>query len=229
MHQPTLAWIVPVDSPGGGRPEHPIHYPPGIWGPTDPRPGWGLPKPEPPVIIWGGGNTPFPAPPIYLPPQTPGQPPVIIWGPPGPWPTPPIHIPIVPAPPGIWGPYPGFPTPPIHLPPSHIIWGGANEPFPTPPIYLPPAGPGRPPLIIWGPPGPWPSPPIYIPVQPPHIWGGGNVPFPTPPIHIPPGGSGPQPPDLGEPPTEVPANGVWEEAYVPDYRSWVWAYVEPKR
>ena len=38
--------------------------PPGIWGPTDPRPGWGLP----------------------------GTPPGV-WGPPGPWPTPPIHLP----------------------------------------------------------------------------------------------------------------------------------------
>lgn len=25
----------------------------GIWGPTDPRPGWGLPTPQPPLGIWG--------------------------------------------------------------------------------------------------------------------------------------------------------------------------------
>lgn len=39
--------------------------PPGIWGPTDPRPGWGLPG-QPPGI-WGGGNEPFPTPPIHIP------------------------------------------------------------------------------------------------------------------------------------------------------------------
>ena len=46
----TMTW---AEEPGdsGGRPEHPIYYPPGIWGPNDPRPGWGLPKPplEPPA------------------------------------------------------------------------------------------------------------------------------------------------------------------------------------
>ena len=28
-------------------------------------------KPEPPLVIWGGGNEPFPTPPIELPPDTP--------------------------------------------------------------------------------------------------------------------------------------------------------------
>lgn len=90
----------------GARPEHPIYYPPGIWGPTDPRPGWGLPG-QPPGI-WGGGNQPFPTPPIHLPPGVGSGNPPIIWG--GgnvPMPTPPIHLGPggeVGGPPGIWGP-----------------------------------------------------------------------------------------------------------------------------
>lgn len=40
--------------PSPGHPTHPIvpgGRPPGFWGPTDPRPGWGLPEPptEPPT------------------------------------------------------------------------------------------------------------------------------------------------------------------------------------
>lgn len=86
-----LAYIMPVDS--GAHPEHPIApggAPPGIWGPTDPRPGWGLPQPPP--GIWGGG--PFPTPPIIIPPDKPNTPPLVIWG--GgnvPFPTPPINLP----------------------------------------------------------------------------------------------------------------------------------------
>lgn len=78
--------------PSPGRPEHPIFYPPGIWGPTDPRPGWGLPG-QPPGI-WGGANEPFPTPPIVIiPPTEPGKPPLVIWGPGDPRPTPPIELP----------------------------------------------------------------------------------------------------------------------------------------
>jgi hypothetical protein len=60
----------------------------------------------PPLGIWGGGNVPFPTPPIYFPPSPGGEP------------SHPIVIP--PAPPlGIWGggnvPYP---TPPIYIPPA---------------------------------------------------------------------------------------------------------------
>ena len=84
--------------PGGpGRPEPPL----GIWGPTDPRPGYGLPG-QPPGI-WGGGGVPMPTPPIYLPPVNPGEPPLVIWGPGDPRPTPPIHLP---GPPPDAGPTP---------------------------------------------------------------------------------------------------------------------------
>lgn len=58
-----------------------------------------IPPAQPPGI-WGGGNEPFPTPPIHLPPTNPP----IIWG--GgnePFPTPPIVIP---------------PTPPVNLPPG---------------------------------------------------------------------------------------------------------------
>ena len=40
--------------------------PPGIWGPTDPRPGVGPIIPGVPPGIWGGGNVPMPTPPIHL-------------------------------------------------------------------------------------------------------------------------------------------------------------------
>lgn len=86
--------------PGSGLPTPPIPIypggtpnPPGTWGPTDPRPGWGLPG--------GGGEG--------------------IWGPNDPRPTPPIHIPrppvdppdnpdfIKPPPPdGGWGWHPEY-------------------------------------------------------------------------------------------------------------------------
>lgn len=147
--------------PEGLKPEHPIVLPP---------------EPSPPLVIWGGGNEPFPTPPIFLPPQRPDEPPkppFVIWGPNDPRPTPPIFIP---------------PQPPLGF------WGGSSEPFPTPPIYIPPQTPGEPPIppvIGWDPCDPRPTHPIYIPPQLPQrpqdvvIWGGGNVPFPTPPIVIP--------------------------------------------
>ena len=99
--------------------------------------------PQPPLGIWGGGNVPFPTPPM------------------------------APGGGGYWGqandpgwsagsprpPYPsqgpGFPTPPIAGPgrppgwgiaqdPGYGLdaglgtWGGAGQPFPTPPIVIPP-------------------------------------------------------------------------------------------
>src|SRR5262252_6370929 len=78
----------PVYPPAGGGP------PPGIWGPTDPRP----------------------TPPIAMPPGGGAQPPLVIWGPDDPRPTNPIVIP-----PGSIAP--GVPTHPIFLPvyPSHPI------------------------------------------------------------------------------------------------------------
>lgn len=146
--------------PEGNRPENPIV----------------IPDPKPPLVIWGPDG-PWVTPPIYLPPQKPGdEKPPIIWGPPDNRPTPPIVIPPLPMPPGIWGP-PG--------------------PWVTPPIYLP--GDGKPPVIGWDPcDGNQVTPPIYIPPQrpsgpnkPPAIW---DPSFPTPPIEMP--GDG-KPPALG--------------------------------
>ena len=94
-----------------------------------------------PPGIWGGGNQPFPTPPIFIPP---GGPPLGTWGGAGqPFPTPPIA---------------GLPGLPGYNPPG--IWGGGNQPFPTPPIVIPlppgekPPDPGN---------GLHPSHPIVIP------------------------------------------------------------------
>lgn len=130
----------------GAHPEHPIVLPPG----------------EKPPGIWGGGNEPFPTPPIVvIPPDSIG---------PG-VPTHPIYIPIYPAhpiviPPGSWAP--GVPAHPIVIPPEDQppgIWGGGNEPFPTPPIVIPQPPGGGPPIGIWPNPG-HPAHPIVIPLPP---------------------------------------------------------------
>ena len=55
---------------GGGRPTHPIYNPAY---PDNTLPGQGL-------GTWGGGNVPYPTPPIYIPP-TGSPPPLGIWGP----------------------------------------------------------------------------------------------------------------------------------------------------
>lgn len=65
----------PIIPPSDAHPEHPIHYPPGIWGPGDPRP----------------------QPPIVLPPYEPGGPPVGIWPSPGH----PAHPIVLPEPPPV--------------------------------------------------------------------------------------------------------------------------------
>jgi hypothetical protein len=142
--------------PGGPEVSHPI------------APG-GLPP-----GIWGGGNEPFPTPPIYIPPDAiaPGVPSHPIVLPPG-RPTHPIVIP-----PGSLAP--GVPTHPIYLPP----------PVPAHPIVIPPG------VIDPGPP-PVPAHPIVLPPLPPDLglvewqtywseatgWvviGVPNVPAPTP-------------------------------------------------
>ena len=51
-----LALITWLDTGSGSGP-------PGIWGPTDPRPGYGLPTPQPPLGMWGP-NDPRPTHPI---------------------------------------------------------------------------------------------------------------------------------------------------------------------
>lgn len=116
MSSPFLAWIIPVgvetpppeggvEPPSDAHPAHPIVLP-----------GY----PAHPIVlppwIWGGGNEPFPTPPIALPPA--GEKPPEIWG--GgnaPFPTPPIVIPNPPdtKPPGGET---GSPEHPINLPPG---------------------------------------------------------------------------------------------------------------
>ena len=200
--------------------QQPPQPPLGIWGPTDPRPGWGLP--EQPPGIWGGGNVPMPSPPIANVPGAPGyQPPLGIWGPtdprPGwglPEPQPPTGAhpehPIY-YPPGIWGPTdprPGWGLPGPQPPPG----------VPTHPIYYPPG--------IWGPTDPrpgWGLPEPQPPQQPPGIWGGGNEPFPTPPISGIPGLPGYEPPpDL---PPVIDIGDLPEHPEVPDLNAGNWMRV----
>jgi hypothetical protein len=60
----------------GGGPVFPDETPPGIWGPTDPRPSHPIAPGGPPPGIWGGGGVPMPTPPIYIPvPPEPEEPP----------------------------------------------------------------------------------------------------------------------------------------------------------
>lgn len=112
----------------GGRP------PLGIWGPTDPRPGTGLPGDQPypgqglpgnqPIAGWGPG---FPTNPIVLPPVTPGGPPVQIWGP--------IHYPdqglpgapVYPSHPIVYPPLPLEPPEGNKPPPEGGGWGYSSE------------------------------------------------------------------------------------------------------
>jgi len=154
-------------------------------GPMPPGPG------EPPLSIWGGGNVPYPQPPIYIevpPPE--GGPPIHIWIPV--FPTNPIVLPLPPD-------SSGEPRPPVVYPP---LPGG------VPPVGGYPGFPApQPPLGIWGPNDPRPQPPIYIaePGDPPHVW----IPvFPTNPIVLPGDGEKPKPPpDMISPPTGAP--GFW--------------------
>jgi hypothetical protein len=128
--------IAPGGGGGGGFPSHPIYQPPGIWGPTDPRPGWGLPG-GPPPTVWPGPGRPDQG----LPPggvgiwPSPGHPDQGLPGP-QPIPTPPIYLPP--------GTLPGHPENPIYIPPS--IWPSPG--VPTHPIVLPPPGSGDKPEVL---------------------------------------------------------------------------------
>jgi len=161
VYDPTLSVGWPLPPSGGGAP-------PGIWGPTDPRP-------TPPIHLGPGGGG-IVSPPIYYPPG--------IWGPTDPRPTPPIYIP----PDGL---APGVPTHPIFLPvyPAHPIVippDSIGPGVPTHPIVLPPPQPGHP--IVIPPDGIGdgvPSHPIVLPEPPLGIWGPTD-PRPTPPIFLPP-------------------------------------------
>jgi hypothetical protein len=120
--QPFLAMITPLVSggepthpiapggpppqvwPGPGAPTHPIApggSPPGIW-PSPGHPAHPIAPGGRPPGIWGGGNEPFPTPPIYIGPPVPApEPPPVIewhsaWSPQTGWVT--VGIPQVPAP-----------------------------------------------------------------------------------------------------------------------------------
>lgn len=160
----TMTW---AEEPGdsGARPEHPIYYPPGIWGPTDPRPGYGLPGPPPgfwgpndprpdnslpgqPPGYWGGGNVPMPTPPIHLGPGGGTG----IWGPNDPRPG--YGLPG--QPPGIWGPNdprPGYG--PVGPQPPFPGGGSPGDSLPTPPDDSNPAY-----IIKWNPKYGW----VLIPI-----------------------------------------------------------------
>jgi homeobox protein ESX1 len=148
---------------------HPIApggQPPGIWGPTDPRPTPPIYIPVvPPNVVMPPIYIPIvPSHPIVLPP--PGEPPV---------PTHPIELPPViwpPQPPGA----PGGGAPPI---------ASQGPGFVTPPIYIPikpkPPAEGAPPTVEH--PIYWPVYPSHPIVIPPYE---GEPPEPTHPIVIPP-------------------------------------------
>jgi len=188
-----------------------IHLPEVSTGPVPPGEG------KPPGI-WGGGNVPWPTPPIYIPVPPPGG-----GGGTGEHPEHPIYIPVYPAhpivipvpppsgahpehpiayPPIVWPPLPprppGHPAHPIVEPPLGI-WGGGNMPVVSPPIYIPVPAPGH------------PEHPIYFPVSPTH------------PIVLPPEGEKPPiPPGLVNPPSG--ARGFW--GYSPYYDSMVFVPYE---
>src|SRR5215469_8438614 len=102
---------LPADPPHA---EQPIYLPPVVWPPLPPKP---------PLSIWGGGNVPYPTPPIYLPVP---QPPIEGGGEPV-YPAHPIYMPV-------------YPAHPIVLPPD------GDKPKPPPDMISPPTGaPG-----FWG-------------------------------------------------------------------------------
>lgn len=178
--QPFLALITPLAE---GRPAHPIApggEPPGIWGPTDPRPTPPIYITLPPDCVDPG----VPSHPIYLP-IYPAHPIVIPPDAVAPGvPTHPIYLPPV-----VW-PGPGYPAHPIYIPPGSLGGGKPTHPIALPPpeVWPPPGVPAHPIAPGGGPsqgPG-FPTHPIVIPpgeeIPPP---GNGNT--PTHPIYLPPG------------------------------------------
>jgi hypothetical protein len=143
-----LAYIMFLED-SGNRPDQGL---PGVPGhPAHPIAPGGRPP-----GIWGGGNEPFPTPPIVIPPDAiaPGVPshPIVI---------------------------PGHPSHPIVIPPGSLAPG-----VPTHPIYLPPTiwpSPGHPDQGLPDS-GNRPMPPIYYPPYPDQ----GLPPFPAHPIVVPP-------------------------------------------
>ena len=147
--------------PEGAHPEHPIYYPPHIWGPNDPRP----------------------TPPIYLPPNLPGGG-TGIWGPTDPRPTNPISgIPGLPGGPGDNPPTnPGFPPGGSPVPPAALV------PIDGKLVFIPGYGwmfiPDA--MVPPGPPGD--KPPVSG-AHPDHTLPG-DLPHPAHPIELPGGEKG---------------------------------------
>lgn len=161
-----LAIITPVGKPSGvppgeGLPDH-------IWGGGNepfPTPPIVIVPGDPPVFIWGGGNEPFPTPPIVI---MPGDPPLAIWGPPD-------------MPPGFWGGGMGPGVKPQPHPEHPIAPGGE----PKPPVSGAPPHPAHPivnvpahPIVIPPPPDPFPEPPpeVIKPAPDTGGWGYANPP-----------------------------------------------------
>jgi hypothetical protein len=125
--------------------------PPGIWGPTDPRPTH-------PIVVPPGGNWPQPP-----------QPPLGIWGPTDPRPGWGLPTPQPPQFPNIPSQGPGFPTHPIQLPP----WAGGWQPRPDQGLpggqpYPDQGLPGSQPRPDQGLPGSQPRPDNTLPGEQPY-------------------------------------------------------------
>jgi hypothetical protein len=193
IHLPEVGGgpIIPPELPGA---------PPGIWGPTDPRPTPPIYLPVvppnvvmPPIYIPVYPSHPIairppgtevpprpehPIPPVVWPPL-PERPPLGIWGPTDPRPQPPIYIPI--APPPVEGE--AHPEHPIYFPiyPAHpIVIPGPEHPITIPP-ELPPINTSPPPGTVgfWGY-SVYYSQPVFVPSIPEH--GLPGVPDPGAPV-----------------------------------------------
>jgi hypothetical protein len=139
--------VIPPDAIAPGVPTHPIYIPiypahpivipPDAIAPGVPAHPIVIPPEEQPPGIWGGGNEPFPTPPIVIPQPPGGGPPVGIWPNPGH----PAHPIVIPLP-----PIDAKPEHPIVLPPPD----SGLPVFPSHPIVIPPeTPPDREPLIEW--------------------------------------------------------------------------------
>ena len=165
--QSFLARITPISS---ARPDNSLPgQPPGIWGPTDPRPTPPIYIPVPPPSGGGGGGGEHPEHPIYIP-VYPAHPIVLPLPPTDARPMPPIYIP--PSAPPV---DPGYGHPETPVDPGYGIEEGAR---PAHPIYIPIEGAH-------------PEHPIYFPVEPTHpivLPPDGEKPEPPPGMVQPPSG-----------------------------------------
>jgi hypothetical protein len=144
---PAHPIVIPPDAIAPGVPTHPIYIPiypahpivipPDAIAPGVPAHPIVIPPEDLPPGIWGGGNEPFPTPPIVIPQPPGGGPPIGIWPNPGH----PAHPIVIPLP-----PIDAKPEHPIVLPPPD----SGLPVFPSHPIVIPPeTPPDREPLIEW--------------------------------------------------------------------------------